>query len=98
MQYVTEAAGGGFSQVEMARDVRSFGRAEQDEEYNFQFSLITQCHSWAQEGFLDIESSPRIPKTFLAFETDHWRLDHMRWSINLLISFLLSLTVLIGSF
>lgn len=52
---------------------------------------------WAQKGFLDIESSPWISKTFLVFETDHWRLYQMRWGINLLISFLVSLTILIGS-
>lgn len=82
----------------MASDVRSFGWAEQDEELNFQFSLFTWCHLWAQKGFLDIESSPWISKTFLVFETDHWRLDQMIWGINLLISFLVSLTILIGSF
>lgn len=50
------------------------------------------------KGILDIESGPWISKTFLVFETDHWRLDQMRWGINLLISFSVSLTILIGSF
>lgn len=87
MQYAMEVSGEDFSQMCMASDMRSFGWGKQDEELNFQFSLFLHGVTLGLKRDSDIESSPWISKTFLVFETDHWRLDQMRWGINLLISF-----------